>query len=76
MASRTASTQVQTSPPKTTETAEYFSYTWDRVERREEAAFAIHTIRNVEGKVLSRLHESYKPIPTQSTDPKTGSHGH
>ncbi len=59
-----------------TETVEYFSYSWDRVERREDAAFAVRTVRDARGKIRSRLHESYKPIPTMSTDPKTGSHGH
>lgn len=60
----------------TKETVEYFSYQWDRVASKDGAAFAVRTTRDAEGRIVSRLHESFKPYPTISTDPKTGSHGH
>lgn len=54
----------------------YYDYEWNPCDLREHAAFAIHVIRDASGRVLERRHESFKPVPTRSTDPKTGSHQH
>lgn len=52
----------------------YYGFDWSPVESKEKAAFAIHVQRDAMGRVLQRRHESFKPYPTKSTDPKTGSH--
>ena len=52
----------------------YYDYEWNLVTSRESAAFAIHIRRGADGRVAERTHDSYKPHPTKSTDPKTGSH--
>lgn len=56
-----------------TQTA-YYGFDWSPLPSRKGAAFAIHVLRDAEGRILQRRHESFKPHPTKSTDPKTGSH--
>ncbi len=58
------------------ETHQYYNYQWDPVTDRAQAAFVIRTVRDREGRVVEHHHESFKGIPTRSTDPKTGSHSH
>lgn len=52
---------------------QYFGFDWGPVTSRDEAAFAIHVVRDPSGLILERRHESFKPYPTKATDPKTGS---
>lgn len=52
----------------------YYGYDWSLVKSRDHAAFAVHVTRDATGRVTARRHESFKPYPTKSTDPKTGSH--
>jgi hypothetical protein len=52
----------------------YYGFDWSILPSREGAAFAVHLSRDATGRIVARRHESFKPYPTKSTDPKTGSH--
>lgn len=66
----------QAAPPELTVEARYYDYQWNEVNDRSRAAFAVRVLKDPSGRIVRREHESYKPYPTRSTDPKTGSHQH
>jgi hypothetical protein len=49
----------------------YYDYQWEEVPSKVGAAFAIHTSVDKQGRVVERRFESFKPVPTKSTNAKT-----
>jgi hypothetical protein len=50
---------------------QYYNYQWEEVASKEDAAFVIYTSVDKDGRVVERRFESFKPVPTKSTNAKT-----